>query len=86
VAAGRDVDAGNGTGRRLVAATRGAWRELAFDRAEELCRLAAWRGAGAEVAEIRASLLLLRAGWPPRWTSSTRCRPAPCGGRRNWRW
>jgi hypothetical protein len=40
--------------------TRRAWRELAFDRAEELCRLVAWRGAGAEIAAIRASLLLLR--------------------------
>jgi hypothetical protein len=45
---------------RLVAAVRLAWRELAVDRVEELCRLALWHGAGTEVAAAWTNVLLLR--------------------------
>jgi len=37
-----------------------AWRELALDRADELCRLAAWHGHIGAVSATWASVLLLR--------------------------
>jgi hypothetical protein len=37
-----------------------AWRELALDHADELCRLAAWQGLGGLVAPVWAMVLLLR--------------------------
>jgi hypothetical protein len=46
--------------RRLVEAARLAWRELAVDRADELCRMAMWHGAGERVAPVWANVLLLR--------------------------
>lgn len=46
--------------RRLLAAVDEAWRDLALDRADELCLLAAGRGLGAEVAVTWAGVLLLR--------------------------
>ncbi|MFT7836003.1 ATP-binding protein [Saccharothrix sp. BKS2] len=44
----------------LVETTHRAWRELALDRAEELCCLARWSGAEDRVAEVLAGVLLLR--------------------------
>jgi hypothetical protein len=44
----------------FVDAVARAWRELALDRVEELCRLGQWCGMGDRVARIRAVLLLLR--------------------------
>lgn len=44
----------------LVETTHRAWRELALDRAEELCCLARWSGARDRVAEVLAGVLLLR--------------------------
>jgi hypothetical protein len=49
----------------LVGATERAWRSLALDQVEELCRLAAWRGAVDRVRPIWATTLLLR-GKPQR--------------------
>jgi len=45
---------------RMVAAARAAWRDLALDRAGELCKLAMWRGEGGPLAGLWAYLLLLR--------------------------
>jgi hypothetical protein len=45
---------------RLVTAVAEAWRELALDRADELCRLAAWQGLAGSVATTWAAVLLLR--------------------------
>lgn len=44
---------------RIVEATWRAWRELAPDRADQLCRLALWHGAREAVAPVWASLLLM---------------------------
>ncbi|WP_146108205.1 ATP-binding protein [Actinokineospora auranticolor] len=44
----------------LVAAARLAWRELALDRVEELCRLAGWHGVGDQVSTLAATAALLR--------------------------
>ncbi|MER6944264.1 AAA family ATPase [Nonomuraea sp. NPDC000554] len=46
--------------RHLVDATHEAWSGLAFDRAYELCKAAAWCGKGELVAAPLAHLLLLR--------------------------
>lgn len=46
--------------RHLVDATWEAWSVLAFDRAYELCKVAAWCGFGQLVAAPLAHLLLLR--------------------------
>lgn len=45
---------------QLTSAVGTVWRELALDRTDELCRLAAWRGLGGQVAPIWAMALLLR--------------------------
>lgn len=45
---------------RLVTAAAQAWRDLALDQVEELCRLARWCGVGDRVAQLRAVTLLLR--------------------------
>ncbi len=44
---------------RITDAAWSAWRELACDRADQLCRLALWCGAPEGVAPIWATLLLL---------------------------
>lgn len=44
----------------FITAVSDAWRELALDRADELCRLAAWHGHADAVATTWASVLLLR--------------------------
>lgn len=44
----------------FITAVSDAWRELALDRADELCRLAAWHGHAGAVATTWASVLLLR--------------------------
>ncbi|MBO2448769.1 hypothetical protein J4573_16825 [Actinomadura barringtoniae] len=49
-----------GDPRRMVAAARAAWRDLALDRAGELCKLAMWHGVGEPLAGVWANLLLLR--------------------------
>jgi hypothetical protein len=49
-----------GDAERLVDAARQAWRELAVDRADELCRMAAWQGVGQQLAAVWANVLLLR--------------------------
>jgi hypothetical protein len=46
--------------RTLIEAVDEAWRELALDRVDELCRLASWRGLTGAVASTWASALLLR--------------------------
>jgi hypothetical protein len=50
---------GRGVARVVDAAGR-AWQELAVDRVDELCRLAAWYGALDRVAAEWANVLLLR--------------------------
>lgn len=45
---------------RVTDAVGKAWRELALDHADELCRLAAWQGLGGLVAPVWAMVLLLR--------------------------
>ncbi|HEU5158527.1 MAG TPA: ATP-binding protein [Streptosporangiaceae bacterium] len=45
---------------KLVEAVGNAWRELAVDRADELCRLALWHGVGDQVADAWVNVLLLR--------------------------
>lgn len=54
------VDGNDRGAARLVEAARLAWRELAVDRADELCRLAAWHGVADQVATEWANVLLLR--------------------------
>jgi len=54
------VEADERGSARLVEAARHAWRDLAVDRADELCRLAAWHGAAGQVAAEWANVLLLR--------------------------
>jgi hypothetical protein len=50
-----------GLDRTLVAeAAWRAWRELASERADQLCRLALWCGVREEITPIWATLLLLR--------------------------
>ncbi|HZB32422.1 MAG TPA: ATP-binding protein [Streptosporangiaceae bacterium] len=45
---------------QLVDVVDRAWRELAVDRADELCRLAMWHGVGEQVAAAWVNVLLLR--------------------------
>ena len=45
---------------QLTGAVASAWRDLALDQADELCRLAAWQGLGGLVAPVWAMVLLLR--------------------------
>jgi hypothetical protein len=47
-------------GARLAEATWRAWRELATERADQLCRIALWCGEHQPVAPVWAMLLLLR--------------------------
>ncbi|MFL6122631.1 ATP-binding protein [Actinophytocola sp.] len=44
----------------LLSAVRAAWRELALDRVDDLCRLATWSGLAEHIALIRASVLTFR--------------------------
>jgi len=45
---------------RVTAAAHAAWRDLALDRVDELCMLAAWCGVADRIATVWAGVLLLR--------------------------
>jgi hypothetical protein len=45
---------------RVTTAVGAAWRDLALDRAHELCMFAAWCGAADRIATVWAGVLLLR--------------------------
>jgi hypothetical protein len=51
-------------GARLTEATWRAWRELAAERADQLCRIALWCGEYQPVAPVWGMLLLLRGQAP----------------------